>query len=462
MKDKFNNENNTNETWQSPYENSQNYVNHPQENNAYQPNYQTDEESQYQYNPYTQDESNFEQQENSYYYNPYNPYNNQQFNQPEQKPKKNKTKIALITILSILFALAILAIPTIFILEKNNMLPDSTKSNNSSTTIDIKDATENEEALTASEVYKKVEHSIVGVMVYGNSESLKAEGQGSGIIISKDGYIVTNAHVIGNSKTAKATVLINSDTSKKEYEAKIIGLDTKTDLAVLKIEANDLIPAEFGNSDQVAVGSSVLAIGNPAGVDFANSLTRGIVSAVNRTTVSESGNVNYIQTDAAINQGNSGGALLDMCGRVIGVNSKKVTMETFEGMGFAIPSNTVKKVVDEIIKNGYISGRACLGIKCETVGQIRAQQYGVPQGIIIKEILNNSNLSAAGVKTNDIITAINGTNVTTTAELSAEIAKHSINDKVKLTITRLENANSMFNNKFNTLTVEVTLVEDKG
>lgn len=458
MKDKFNNENNTNETWQSPYENSQNYVNHPQENNAYQPNCQTDEESQYQYNPYTQNESNFEQQENSYYYNPYNPYNNQQFNQPEQKPKKNKTKIALITILSILFALAILAIPTIFILEKNNMLPDSARSNNSSTTIDIKDATEDEEALTASEVYKKVEHSIVGVMVYGNSESLKAEGQGSGIIISKDGYIVTNAHVIGNSKTAKATVLINSDTSKKEYEAKIIGLDTKTDLAVLKIEANDLIPAEFGNSDQVAVGSSVLAIGNPAGVDFANSLTRGIVSAINRTNVFESGNVNYIQTDAAINKGNSGGALLDMCGRVIGVNSRKIN----EGMGFAIPSNTVKKVVDEIIKNGYIPGRACLGITCETVGQIRAQLYGVPQGIFIKEILNNSNLPAAGVKTNDIITAINGTNVTTTAELSAEIAKHSINDKVKLTITRLENANSMFNSKSNTLTVEVTLVEDKG
>jgi len=457
MNDNFNNENNSNETWQSPYENSQNYVNYPQENNTYQANNQTYDESNYQYNSYDQ---NLDQSEDSYYYNPYNPFNNQQFNQDNLKPKKNKTKVALITILSTLFALAIIAIPTFFILEKNDMLPDSIGSSNSNSTIDIKDATEDENALTASEVYKKVENSIVGV-VYSSSESLKAEGQGSGIIISKDGYIVTNAHVIGNSKTSKAIVLINSDTSKKEYAATIVGLDTKTDLAVLKIEANDLTPAEFGNSDQVAVGSSVLAIGNPAGVDFANSLTRGIVSAVNRKTAATD-NVNYIQTDAAINQGNSGGALLDMHGRVIGVNSKKVAIENFEGMGFAIPSNTVKKVVDEIIKNGYISGRACLGIKCETISQIRAQQYGVPQGILIREILSHSNLSIAGAKTNDIITAIDGKNVTTTEELSAEISKHSINDKVKLTITRLENVNSMFNSKSNTITVEVTLVEDKG
>ena len=462
MNDNFNNENNSNETWQSPYENSQNYVNHPQENNTYQPNYQTYEESNYQYNPYAQDESNFEQQENSYYYNPYNPYTNQQINQENLKPKKNKTKVALITILSTLFALAIIAIPTVFILEKNNMLPDSIGSNNSSTTIDIKDAKEDENALTASEVYKKVENSIVGVTTYGTSENFMAKGLGSGIIISKDGYIVTNSHVIGDSKTTKTTVFLNSDTSQKEYEARIIGLDPKTDLAVLKIDVNDLTPAEFGNSDQVAIGASVCAIGNPASADFANTFTKGIVSAVNRKLPS-SELVNYIQTDAAINKGNSGGALLDMHGRVIGVNSVKITVDpTFEGMGFAIPSNTVKKIVDEIIKNGYISGRACLGIKCETISQIISQQYGIPQGILIKEIFSHSNLSVAGVKTNDIITAIDGTNVTTTEELSAEIAKHSINDKVKLTITRLENSNSMFRNKSNNLTVEVTLVEDKG
>lgn len=325
-------------------------------------------------------------------------------------------------------------------------------------TLNTKDRTEDENAMSAQEVYAKVAPSIVGIVTYNPSKGLisSGAGQGSGIIMTEDGYIITNAHVIGNSNKYNVTVVIDN----KEYQAKVVGFDVRTDLAVVKIDANGLSPATFGNSDQLAVGEWVLAIGNPGGLEFSNSLTRGLVSALNRSLKSENSSVNssskFIQTDAAINPGNSGGALVNMYGQVIGINTAKV--KDFEGMGFAIPINTAKSVVDDIINKGYVSGRVKLGISVRPVSAYEAHINNVPQGILILEINEGSNLISQGVKVGDIITKMDGVNTTNTSDLYGELNKHKAGDTVSLTLYR----QSALSGQSTTLDVKVTLQEDKG
>ena len=337
--------------------------------------------------------------------------------------------------------------------------------NSSSAIIHTFDIPENENAKTAEEIYQEIAPSIVGVVTYNPSAGLisAATGQGSGIIISSDGYVVTNAHVIGNSNKYNVTV-VTSD--HKEYSAKIIGFDTRTDLAVLKIDASGLKAASFGNSDQLSVGASVLAIGNPGGLEFSNSLTRGVISALNRSLSSiNSGNSNssanttvkYIQTDAAINPGNSGGALLNMYGQVIGINSSKVS--DYEGMGFAIPSNTVKTVVDDIIKNGYVSGRVKMGISVRALSAYEAQINNVPQGLVVMEIAADSNAGINGLKVGDIITKFSGVDTRNTSALYNELSKHKPGDTVSITIYRLS---AVRTEEAITLDINITLIEDKG
>ena len=303
-------------------------------------------------------------------------------------------------------------------------------------TLNTKDRTEDENAMSAQEVYAKVAPSIVGIVTYNPSKGLisSGAGQGSGIIMTEDGYIITNAHVIGNSNKYNVTVVIDN----KEYQAKVVGFDVRTDLAVVKIDANGLSPATFGNSDQLAVGEWVLAIGNPGGLEFSNSLTRGLVSALNRSLKSENSSVNssskFIQTDAAINPGNSGGALVNMYGQVIGINTAKV--KDFEGMGFAIPINTAKSVVDDTINKGYVSGRVKLGISVRPVSAYEARINDVPQGILILEINEGSNLISQGVKVGDIITKMDDVNTTNTSDLYGELNKHKAGDTVNLTLYR--------------------------
>lgn len=325
-------------------------------------------------------------------------------------------------------------------------------------TLNTKDRTEDENAMSAQEVYAKVAPSIVGIVTYNPSKGLisSGAGQGSGIIMTEDGYIITNAHVIGNSNKYNVTVVIDN----KEYQAKVVGFDVRTDLAVVKIDANGLSPATFGNSDQLAVGEWVLAIGNPGGLEFSNSLTRGLVSALNRSLKSENSSVNssskFIQTDAAINPGNSGGALVNMYGQVIGINTAKV--KDFEGMGFAIPINTAKSVVDDIINKGYVSGRVKLGISVRPVSAYEARINDVPQGILILEINEGSNLISQGVKVGDIITKMDDVNTTNTSDLYGELNKHKAGDTVNLTLYR----QSALSGQSTTLDVKVTLQEDKG
>lgn len=317
------------------------------------------------------------------------------------------------------------------------------------------DRTETEGTMTAEQIYQKLAPSIVGIVTYNPSQGLisTSMGQGSGIIMSTDGYIITNAHVVGNTNKNNVTVVTGD---KKEYTAKVVGYDTRTDVAVLKIEASDLKAAEFGNSDQLNVGEWVLAIGNPGGLEFSNTLTRGLVSAVNRSIGASNSPVKYIQTDAAINPGNSGGALLNMYGQVIGVNSAKAS--EYEGIGFAIPINTVKTVVDDIIKIGHVSGRAKLGITVRSLSVFEAQANDVPQGVLVAEINDESQVTAGGLKPGDIIIKMDGENIRSTTALYGQLEKHSPGDTVCVTVYRL----SPTGHEGSTQDLQITLIEDKG
>lgn len=381
-----------------------------------------------------------------------------------KKPKMDKGLKVFLWTFGVIVGLAVLfllsAITASYLKNNNINLFSSQGSqvSDNTPTLNTKDRTEDENAMSAQEVYAKVAPSIVGIVTYNPSKGLisSGAGQGSGIIMTEDGYIITNAHVIGNSNKYNVTVVIDN----KEYQAKVVGFDVRTDLAVVKIDANGLSPATFGNSDQLAVGEWVLAIGNPGGLEFSNSLTRGLVSALNRSLKSENSSVNssskFIQTDAAINPGNSGGALVNMYGQVIGINTAKV--KDFEGMGFAIPINTAKSVVDDIINKGYVSGRVKLGISVRPVSAYEARINDVPQGILILEINEGSNLISQGVKVGDIITKMDGVNTTNTSDLYGELNKHKAGDTVNLTLYR----QSALSGQSTTLDVKVTLQEDKG
>lgn len=377
-----------------------------------------------------------------------------------KKPKMDKGLKVFLWIFGVIVGLAVLfllsAITASYLKNNNINLFSSQGSqvSGNTPTLNTKDRAEDENAMSAQEVYAKVAPSIVGIVTYNPSKGLisSGAGQGSGIIMTEDGYIITNAHVIGNSNKYNVTVVID----KKEYQAKVVGFDVRTDLAVVKIDANGLSPATFGNSDQLAVGEWVLAIGNPGGLEFSNSLTRGLVSALNRSLKSESSSVKFIQTDAAINPGNSGGALVNMYGQVIGINTAKV--KDFEGMGFAIPINTAKSVVDDIINKGYVSGRVKLGISVRPVSAYEAHINDVPKGILILEINEGSSLINQGVKVGDIITKMDDVNTTNTSDLYGELNKHKAGDTVSLTLYR----QSALSGQSTTLDVKVTLQEDKG
>lgn len=282
--------------------------------------------------------------------------------------------------------------------------------------------------------FEKVSPSAVGIMCYADKERLQAVGQGTGIVVNTDGYIVTNSHVIGDSKSYfNDVVLDNGET----YEAKVVGFDTRTDLAVLKIEAKGLVPAEFADSDLVSIGEDVIAVGNPGGMEFQNTLTRGVISAKDRT-LGLSTQVKYIQTDAAINPGNSGGPLSNICGQVIGVNSAKIASEEYEGMGFAIPSRTVKEVVDDLIKQGYVSGRVKIGITGTAVTAYEAQYNNVPQGILVSEIIKGGPCDNGKIKSGDIVTGLDDYEIKSFSDIYNALMNYSEGDKATLKLYRPE------------------------
>lgn len=299
--------------------------------------------------------------------------------------------------------------------------------------------------------FEKVSPSAVGVLCYKDNNKESLAGQGTGIIINTDGYIVTNSHVIGDSKSAYIVDVILDDGNT--YDAQVVGFDTRTDLAVIKITADNLIPAEFADSDLASIGEDVIAVGNPGGMDFQNTLTRGVISAKDRT-LDLSTQVKYIQTDAAINPGNSGGPLSNLCGQVIGVNSAKIASEDYEGMGFAIPSRTVKEVVDDLIKQGYVSNRVKIGVMGTAITASEAYYNQIPQGILISEVIEDGPCDNDEVMEGDIIVSLDSYEITSFSDIYNALTNYSEGDKVTLKLYRMETKEY-----FET---EIVLQSDKG
>ncbi len=300
---------------------------------------------------------------------------------------------------------------------------------------------------TAVGVAQKVLPSIVGINVTYSVNSIfysgqgTATAQGSGVIISSDGYILTNNHVVNSSsnssyyelgKASKITVtLYNDDT---EYEAEIIGTDKQTDLAVIKIDKDGLTAAELGDSDSVQVGEFCMAIGNPLGLG--STVTDGIVSAVNRDVTDEDGNTyTAIQTNAAINSGNSGGALVNSQGQVIGINTLKVSGDGVEGVGFAIPINSTKDIYEQLIEYQKVK-RPYLGIGGIEVDEETARVNNLTVGIYVKTLENFSAAEKAGIRVGDVIIKADGTDIETMDELNEIKNSKEIGDKMTLTIWR--------------------------
>lgn len=251
---------------------------------------------------------------------------------------------------------------------------------------------------------------------------------GSGVIVSNDGYIVTNNHVVEGSTETTVTL-----SSGEEYQATIVGTDPTTDLAVIKINADVELPfLSFGDSSELQVGETVVAIGNPLG-EFEGTVTSGVVSGKNRTiTIENTTMLNLIQTDAAINSGNSGGALLNLQGEVIGINSAKTSAVGVEGIAFAIPSEVVVPLAEQLIEHGEIT-RPMLGINGQTVPK---NNYGLPQGVMVYDVLEGSSAARAGVQKSDIITAVNGNSVTSVNDINAYKAQMEVGDQMILDIYR--------------------------
>lgn len=300
---------------------------------------------------------------------------------------------------------------------------------------------------TSIAVANKVLPSIVGITVeykvntlFGGSTT--AEAAGSGIIVSEDGYILTNNHVVNTSSTSSyyqiteaTSVKVKLYNDETEYEAKVVGSDAQTDLAVIKIEKNGLVAAELGDSDAVQVGEFAMAIGNPLGLQ--SSISCGIISAKNREVQDSDTKTTYqlIQTDAAINTGNSGGALVNADGKVIGINTLKLSGSGIEGIGFAIPINSTLSVYEELKTNGKIA-RPYIGIGGIDIDSSKAKQYHLVEGIYIKTIDNFSAAEKAGLKIGDIIIEVDGTSVKTMNELNTIKNKHAIGEQLKLKINR--------------------------
>ena len=283
-----------------------------------------------------------------------------------------------------------------------------------------------EGGLGLQEIYTKNIPSVISIScVCANGTS-----SGTGVVLSDDGYLVTNAHVIDGAQ--KISVLL---TDGRTFDAQIVGADAVSDLAVLYIEARDLIPAEFGDSARLKVGDTVAAIGDPLGVELRGTMTDGIVSAINRDMNINGRTVTLIQTNAALNSGNSGGPLINCYGQVIGINTMKIGAFSdsagVEGLGFAIPSVTVKEIVDQLIRQGYVSGRPELPLEGEWVSLFNQQFRRIPAGLYITKAPEGSEISPR-----DILLQIDGVRVTNEEELNTALYQHEAGDTVTLTIYR--------------------------
>ena len=284
--------------------------------------------------------------------------------------------------------------------------------------------------LSLQEIYETVIPSVVSISCVG-----PAGGTGTGVILTQDGYIVTNCHVV---EGAQAIQVLLSD--GRNIHAELVGLDDVSDLAVLRIQATDLIPARLGDSAAVRVGDSVVAIGDPLGIALRGTMTDGIISAINRDVDVDGRTMSLLQTNAALNSGNSGGPLINRYGQVIGINTIKMSSSlasaTVEGLGFAIPSATVQEITNQLILQGYISGRPSLGITGEAVSTFDQLYYYLPRGLQITEVAEGSCAQTAGLQKGDIVLSIDGVSVTDSASLRTVLYNYKPGDEVTVVIYR--------------------------
>ncbi len=285
--------------------------------------------------------------------------------------------------------------------------------------------------LSLQQIYAGAISSVVSI----SCTTTSGTASGTGVILSSDGYIVTNCHVVEDAMQLQ--VLLHSGTV---LPASVVGLDPVSDLAVLQVTAQDLPPAKFGDSSALRVGDAVVAIGDPLGAELRGTMTDGIVSAINRDITTGDRTMTLIQTNAALNSGNSGGPLLNCYGQVIGINTMKIgdymNDAGVEGLGFAIPSTTVKEVVDQLIAKGYVSGRPSLGITGQTVTPFDRLYYRIPQGVYITAVNEASDARAKGISPGDILLQLDGVRVQDTDTLQTLLYNHNPGDTVEVIIYR--------------------------
>ena len=289
-----------------------------------------------------------------------------------------------------------------------------------------------EGALCLQDIYSSVIDSVVSI----SSMTSSGTSSGTGIIMSSDGYVITNHHVITGALVI--SVLTNDN---QEYEAALVGSDEMSDLAVLKIDARGLQAAEFGDSSKLRVGDSVVAIGDPLGVQLRGTMTNGIISAINRDLTVGDRTMTLIQTNAALNNGNSGGPLINCYGQVIGINTVKMSSyytatASVEGLGFAIPISVAKPIIDELIENGYVAGRPAIGISGDSLPSYYRTYYRLPDGVYVTSVNEGSDAKAKGIREGDIVTAINGEKICSIDELNTVKNQYAAGDEVTLTVYR--------------------------
>ena len=280
--------------------------------------------------------------------------------------------------------------------------------------------------LGLQEIYEKNIPSVVSILC----STAGGYSSGTGVVLSEDGYIVTNAHVVSGAQGMQVLL-----TDGRTLDARLVGADALSDLAVLYVQANDLTPAEFGDSTQLRVGDAVVAIGDPLGIEFRGTMTDGIVSAINRDVETDGRTMTLIQTNAALNSGNSGGPLINCHGQVIGINTMKIGAFSdtagVEGLGFAIPSATAKEIVDQLLSQGYVSGRPSLGLTGEWVSEFNQQFRRLPAGLYITKAEDDS-----VIQETDIVLSVDGVRVTKEEELTSVLYAHQVGDTVSVVFYR--------------------------
>lgn len=418
---------------------------------------------------YNQNNNNNEQLNNVYFPEVAADFDGGHYERRYRRKSKVKVYISIILATSIISSTVVGGILYSMFTDKLNKQADAINSIKASESVSTYQPTKTSLSTTSStsmysavDIAKKVSPSIVGIRTtvttaqnsfFGNNSQSVSEG--SGIIISADGYIMTNYHVVqyADSKNNFGTSAILEVflPDKRQAKAKFIGGDETSDLAVIKIDLNDLPAAELGDSSELEVGEPAIAIGNPLGMDFAGSVTVGVVSALNRQVQTDDKTLNLIQTDAAINPGNSGGALVNSRGQVIGINTIKISETGVEGLGFAIPINDAKPIVNQLMTYGYVKGRPFIGISGVEITDIMSRQYNLPVGIYIKQVTSGSGAEKAGIRSGDVLVSLDGTQVKTMSDVDAVKKKHKAGDTVSAVVVR----------NGNKINISLTFSEDK-